>query len=525
MVDAGAAVDLAKRWITAPPLQESGASSGSVDRSIPAPGARGTVTVTERLTLDTGISFTEYVDIEVDFDHMSFRDMNIELESPSGAVSKLAVPYNTRHLVDDQGGTLYIRLDGAFRFGSARHLGEDPNGEWKLHLTDTIAPRGGAFRSWSIKVYGHSGTPALPAGPKPCGAAVTDKSNEGLLADCNALLTARDTLRGTAALNWAADTSIATWDGITLGGSPSRVTGVQLHRRELSGQIPAAIGRLTMLEQLWLYTNELSGAIPGELGNLTNLAGLFVSDNNLSGADTGEPEQPDSGQAVAPQEQLHGLRAIQPDPDAGVQGGRRAPRMRAAGSSPNAGAHARARQQRRRQARVHRGQARHPGAKTLRVGGDCRAAHRPTRSHACAHTHRNCHPDGNPNAAPRFARHLRPVDGSIKHDPDDGLIEAHPAPGVTTADAIIEARFYNPYPGDQGNWSSGFLFRLPRFGRFHAVIITDHGLWYHILASGSDRERLAVGYSEHIDVGATGSNFIRVLADGDDGSFSSTGAM
>ena len=88
--------------------------------------------------------------------------MEVELESPSGAVSKLTVPYDTRDLIDDEGNTLDIRLDGAFRFGSARHLGEDPRGEWKLHLTDTFAPRGGTLRSWSIKVYGHSGTPTIP---------------------------------------------------------------------------------------------------------------------------------------------------------------------------------------------------------------------------------------------------------------------------------------------------------------------------------------------------------------------------
>ena len=130
-------------------------------------------------------------------------------------------------------------------------------------------------------------TPAPTPTPRPlsdiCGDAVDDSLNTGLVGDCNALLAARDTLRGTAALNWAPSTPIATWDGVTLGGSPRRVTKVILHRKGLSGQIPAGIGSLTMLEQLWLYSNELSGAIPAEMGNLSNLTGLFVSDNNLSG--------------------------------------------------------------------------------------------------------------------------------------------------------------------------------------------------------------------------------------------------
>ena len=124
-------------------------------------------------------------------------------------------------------------------------------------------------------------TPAMQA--NACGDAVTDKSNTGLVADCNALLAARDTLRGTAALNWAPDTSIARWNGITLAGTPARVTKVVLQRKGLSGQIPADLGRLGNLEELWLYTNALSGTIPSEMGSLANLTWLFVSGNNLSG--------------------------------------------------------------------------------------------------------------------------------------------------------------------------------------------------------------------------------------------------
>ena len=130
-------------------------------------------------------------------------------------------------------------------------------------------------------------TPAPTPTPRPlpdiCGDAVSDRLNTGLVGDCNALLAARDTLRGTAALNWSPSTDIAGWDGITLGGSPKRVTKIKLQRRELTGSIPVALGRLELLEELWLYTNELTGAIPAEMGDLSNLTWLFVSSNNLSG--------------------------------------------------------------------------------------------------------------------------------------------------------------------------------------------------------------------------------------------------
>ena len=130
-------------------------------------------------------------------------------------------------------------------------------------------------------------TPAPTPTPRPlpdiCGDAVSDRLNTGLVGDCNALLAARDTLRGTAALNWSPSTDIAGWDGITLGGSPTRVTKIKLQKRELTGSIPVALGRLELLEELWLYINELTGAIPAEMGDLSNLTWLFVSNNNLSG--------------------------------------------------------------------------------------------------------------------------------------------------------------------------------------------------------------------------------------------------
>ena len=170
MVDAGAALDLARGWTGVPLLMSDGAESQEAV-TIPAPSGSTLQTVTTTLTLNTGMRFTEFVEINTDFDHGSFRDMEIELVSPSGAVSQLAVPFDTRYYTatytradgstyDD---TYFVRLNGEFRFGSASHLGEAPNGEWTLRLTDHFPARGGTLRAWSINVYGHASRPAAPA--------------------------------------------------------------------------------------------------------------------------------------------------------------------------------------------------------------------------------------------------------------------------------------------------------------------------------------------------------------------------
>ena len=129
-----------------------------------------------------------------------------------------------------------------------------------------------------------AGTPATPVVARvDCGSAVADTSNDALVADCEYLLGMKDELRGSAALNWSADVPIRRWDGVHVAGSPGRVTKIKLQKRGLSGRIPAAIGRLEMLEELWLYTNKLTGAIPAALGGLGNLRWLFVADNDLGG--------------------------------------------------------------------------------------------------------------------------------------------------------------------------------------------------------------------------------------------------
>ncbi len=108
-------------------------------------------------------------------------------------------------------------------------------------------------------------------------------SNAGLVADCNVLLGLRDELAGTGSLNWSADLALSSWEGVTTGGTPRRVTRLRLERKSLTGSVPAALGDVPALRALHLGHNRLTGAIPGALGGLTNLTSLGLESNRLTG--------------------------------------------------------------------------------------------------------------------------------------------------------------------------------------------------------------------------------------------------
>ena len=131
--------------------------------------------------------------------------------------------------------------------------------------------------------------PTQDTSPCATDGAVTDAANNpGLVSDCETLLALKDTLRGTATLNWSGSTSIASWDGITVSGTPLRVTQLSLSRNRdtgrLSGTIPPELSALTGLTVLKLSENRLTGTIPPELGALPNLSDLNLWDNQLTGS-------------------------------------------------------------------------------------------------------------------------------------------------------------------------------------------------------------------------------------------------
>ena len=134
------------------------------------------------------------------------------------------------------------------------------------------------------------------AGPSPARAQTTCTSTSvavtgvtgagtGLVTDCTTLLGLEDELRGTATLNWAETLAMSSWDGITVAGTPPRVTHLRPHQQpDSTGTIPAALGALMNLQNLDLGFNQLTGTIPAALGALMNLQNLQLHDNDLSGA-------------------------------------------------------------------------------------------------------------------------------------------------------------------------------------------------------------------------------------------------
>ena len=82
--------------------------------------------------------------------------------------------------------------------------------------------------------------------------------------------------------NWLSDAPLGEWEGVVTNDD-GRITELQLHTNDLSGEIPPELGSLFNLSYLYLNDNDLSGEIPAELGSLSDLRALYLNNNALSG--------------------------------------------------------------------------------------------------------------------------------------------------------------------------------------------------------------------------------------------------
>ena len=164
-VDAKAAVDAASSWTLLPPLLSAQATSQTAV-SLPSYGNE----ITLSLDVQSAMDFIEHVQIDVNASTYDLRDYRWTLVSPSGAESLLSPEHTS--CPDGKCG-----LSSTFRFGSSRHLGEDPSGTWKLKVRNYAVPDPRCnsnkppgycsqfskfdedLKSWKLVISGHSGSP------------------------------------------------------------------------------------------------------------------------------------------------------------------------------------------------------------------------------------------------------------------------------------------------------------------------------------------------------------------------------
>ncbi|MBI5965096.1 MAG: S8 family serine peptidase [Chloroflexi bacterium] len=146
LVDAGAAVAMAKTWTNVG--TEAVVSSGTiaVNQLIPDNDAVGGIT--SNFVVNQNIKL-EHVEVVLNVTHTYRGDLKIVLTAPSGIQSILADVHGN-DLGDDY---------TAWKFMTVRNWDESSNGTWSLKITD---PRGGdygTFTSWQLNLYG-----TVPAG-------------------------------------------------------------------------------------------------------------------------------------------------------------------------------------------------------------------------------------------------------------------------------------------------------------------------------------------------------------------------
>ena len=119
---------------------------------------------------------------------------------------------------------------------------------------------------------------AVTVGSAPAPAAAATRDREALVA----LYHATDGPGWRHSDDWLSDEPAGAWYGVTTNAA-GRVVRLDLTNNQLSGELPAELGRLSELKWLLLSYNELDGELPAELGRLSSLVTLRITRSQLSG--------------------------------------------------------------------------------------------------------------------------------------------------------------------------------------------------------------------------------------------------
>ncbi len=170
-LDAKAAVERATTWTNVPALQTLDTGWQTYE-ALAVPNDGGATSLELTFTVEEEIPFIEYIQIPMAMNHEFYRELRIELISPSGIVavlqSSVVLGYDYRR---------NAWKGQEHDFGDAVHLGESTKGVWTLRITDPssetdfeyatnpVRTTSGTFARWRLRFYGHGDMPGHPEFP------------------------------------------------------------------------------------------------------------------------------------------------------------------------------------------------------------------------------------------------------------------------------------------------------------------------------------------------------------------------
>ena len=155
LVDAQAAVMKSQSWNNVGQMVVISSQSKDIppaERQVP--DGDGLSSVLKVTGLNDTLDFIEYVDIDINMGGKDHGDLQINLTSLANKTSILAEQHNCFNSMMVVIKCVFGQSTKA-SFGSARHLGESPDGYWTLKVIDGVTGDNNNVYSWGLKFYGH----------------------------------------------------------------------------------------------------------------------------------------------------------------------------------------------------------------------------------------------------------------------------------------------------------------------------------------------------------------------------------
>ncbi|EWC45187.1 hypothetical protein DRE_06075 [Drechslerella stenobrocha 248] len=149
-IDATKLVTTAKDWKLVKPQAWYHSPILHVDHSIPngAKGLSSTIEITKEQLENANVERLEHVTLTMDLSHTRRGDIDVDLISPKGIRSKVAVQRPKDESTDGY---------KEWTFMSVKHWGEDGIGKWTIIVKDTVHPQHkGTLNWWRLNLWGEA---------------------------------------------------------------------------------------------------------------------------------------------------------------------------------------------------------------------------------------------------------------------------------------------------------------------------------------------------------------------------------